>query len=134
MGSKAAVADQLLALLIPEAEGERFQAGEERDGSYGVKQRHRLVTCLQVVVGNSGTQVMNMVKADAAGKPLQHAGEFVERAAVERRRGVVPLAVALPVHSLKLVLHVKEPHPRRARHHQHRRLKNDIGLPPKHHA
>ena len=36
-GSKVAVADQFAPLFVPEAEGEGFKAGEQRDGLHGLK-------------------------------------------------------------------------------------------------
>ncbi len=50
--SKMAETNQPVPLLIPEPEGEGFEAGEERDGRHGLKQRLRLVALLQVVIGN----------------------------------------------------------------------------------
>ena len=41
--SKRAESNQPVPLLIPEPEGEGFEAGEQRDGRHGLKQRLRLV-------------------------------------------------------------------------------------------
>lgn len=36
-GSEVAVAYQLMTLFVPETEGERFEAGEQRDGRHSLK-------------------------------------------------------------------------------------------------
>jgi len=41
--SKRAESNPPVPLLIPEPEGEGFEAGEQRDGRHGLKQRLRLV-------------------------------------------------------------------------------------------
>ena len=41
--SKRAESNQPVPLLIPEPEGEGFEAGEQRDGRHGLKLRLRLV-------------------------------------------------------------------------------------------
>ena len=61
-----AVPDELAALFIPETEAERLEAGEQRDRWNGLKQRLRLVTFLQVVIGNPRTQMMDVMEPDVA--------------------------------------------------------------------
>ena len=41
--SKMAETNQPVPLLIPDPEGDGFEAGEQRDGRHGLKQRLRLV-------------------------------------------------------------------------------------------
>src|SRR5439155_20302388 len=65
-GPEVAVAYQSVVTFVPQTEGERLQAGEQRDGLRALKQRIRSVALLQVVVGNARTQVMNVMKADVA--------------------------------------------------------------------
>ena len=77
-----AVADQLAPLLVPKTEGEGFEAGEQRDGLHGLEQRFGFVTFLQVVIRNPRAEMMDVMKSDAAREPLQHLGQFVERAAL----------------------------------------------------
>ena len=64
--SEVAVADQFLALFIPETERERFEAGEQRNGWHCMKQWLRLMASLQIVIGNPGAQMMNMMKSNVA--------------------------------------------------------------------
>jgi len=72
--SKMPIAYQFPTLLIPEPVRDRFQAGNESDRLDLLKERVSSVACLQVVIRNAGTQVMDMVEADVAGEPLQDAG------------------------------------------------------------
>lgn len=44
--------NQPVPLLIPEPEGDGFEAGEQRDGRHRLKQRLRLVALSQIVIGN----------------------------------------------------------------------------------
>ena len=72
--SEVTEAYQSLALFIPETEAECFEAGEQREGRHFLKQRLRFVAPLQIVIGDPGAQMMNMMKADAAREPLQNPG------------------------------------------------------------
>ena len=65
-GSHAAVADQLATLFIPKTKSERLKAREQRDGLHALKQRLRFVAPLQVIIRNSRTQMMNVMKPDVA--------------------------------------------------------------------
>ena len=71
---------------------------------------------------------MDVMKPDAAREPLENLWQLVERTALYRRREIVPLIMALPVHSLELVLHVEQPHAGRARHRHHCQLDQQIRL------
>ena len=61
---------EYFALLIPEAKGEKSKARQQCDGLDRIEERICLMTLLEMVIGNAGTQMMNMVKANIAGKPL----------------------------------------------------------------
>ena len=65
-GSEAAVAYQLLVAFVPQAEGERLHTGEQRQRSHALKERLRSMALLEVVVGNTRTQMMDVMKADVA--------------------------------------------------------------------
>src|ERR1041385_2498616 len=105
--AEVAVTDELAPSFIPETEGERFEAREKLHWFHCLKQRIRVMAFLQVVIGNPRTEMMDVMKADVAGEPLQHPGKFKEGTALQRRRRVIPLVAPLPVHSLELMLHVK---------------------------
>jgi hypothetical protein len=45
-------ANQTMPLLVPEAEGEGFEAAKQRYGRHGLKQWLRVVAPLQIVIGN----------------------------------------------------------------------------------
>ena len=71
-------ADQLAGIFIPEPEIDGSHTGGEGDRFDGLKQGAGLVATLQVVIGNFGTQVVNVVKSNVPGKPLKNPGEFQE--------------------------------------------------------
>ena len=77
-GSQVAVTHQLLSLFIPETEGKRFEAGEQRNGWHSLKQWFRFVAPLQIVIGNPRAQMMNVMESNVAREPLQDLGQFVE--------------------------------------------------------
>ena len=62
---------------------------------------------LEVVVGNAGTQMVDVMNTDVAGEPLEDLWQFVEGAALEGGGGVVPVFTALPIDVLELVLDIK---------------------------
>lgn len=117
---------KLPALLIPEAKRQTSQAGSQGNGLDLLEEAVALVTLLQVVVGNARTQVVDMVEADVARKPLQHLRQLVERAAPQRGRRIVPMLAALPVNIFELMLHVEEPEAGRASDRQHDGLNEQV--------
>ena len=129
-GGKVTIADQLAPLLIPETKGEGFEAGKQRDGFDSLEQRLGPVTFLQVVIWNPGAQMVDVMKADVAGEPLQYLRQFVKRASLQRSRCVIPFATAFPIDSLELMLHVEQPHPCRPGRHEHRQLNDQVRLEP----
>ena len=64
---------------------------------------------LEVIVRDARAEVVNVVKADVSGEPLENFWEFVKRAALECCGGKIPIVFALPVNTFELVLHVEEP-------------------------
>ena len=72
---------------------------------------------LQMIVRNAGTQVMNMMKADIAGKPLEHLRQLVKGTAAQRSHAVIPFVAALPMDFFELVLDIKQPHSGGTGHH-----------------
>src|SRR5438105_15421133 len=109
MFPEMAEANEFFALLVPEPEAERFEAAEKRERFYLLKHQMRFVASLQIVIRNSRAQMVDVVIADVSGEPLQYFRQFVERAAFQGGRSVIPLRVALPINSLELMLHVKQP-------------------------
>src|SRR5471030_1853417 len=72
-----------------------------------------------------------MVEPDIAGEPLEDFRQFIERAALEGGAGEIPVILTIPVHILKLMLHVKKPYSGSARHPEDGNLKNHIRDDPK---
>ena len=85
-GFQAAKADELAPLLIPETERERFEARKQAHRLHGLKQRIGPMAFLEVVIGDARTEMMDVMKANVAGKPLQHAGKFVQRTAPKSKK------------------------------------------------
>ena len=104
-----AEADQPLPRLVPKAKGKGLEAGEERDRLNGLKKGMRFVTAFEVIVGNSGTQMVDVVEADVTGEPLEDLGQSVEGAPLKRGGGIIPFVSAFPINSFELVLHVEKP-------------------------
>ena len=61
----------------------------------------------QPVVGNPAREVVNVVEADVASQPVQHARKIVERGSVQSGRVKIPLRARLPVCLFELVLNVE---------------------------
>ena len=102
-----AKADEDVALLVPQAKGEGMEARQQRDRLDRIEERVRLVAFLEMVVRNARAEVMNVMKPDIAGKPLQDSRQLVERASLQRRRRVVPILGARPIGAVELMLHVE---------------------------
>lgn len=96
--------------LVPESIGQRFEAHWQGDGFDPLEIRICIMTVLEMIIRDARTQVMNMMKANITGKPLQNLRELIEGTALQRRAGVVPFFTPHPVRILKLMLHVEEPH------------------------
>jgi hypothetical protein len=131
LSAALAKADQFLLLFIPQVEAQGFQAGAQGDRLDALKELMRVVALLQIIIGNARTQVMNMVKANVAREPLQNFRQFVERTALEGRRGEVPFARAFPVGVFKLVLDIEHPDADGAAHGGNRQLDEQVGFEAK---
>src|SRR5687768_1435036 len=86
---------QLSALFIPETEGEGLQDGEEGDGLDALEKGMGAVASLEVVIGNARAEMVNVMEADVAGKPLEYLRQFVEGTALQGGGGVIPFVGAL---------------------------------------
>jgi len=64
--AEMAETDEFAALFVPETERERLEAGEQGDGWHGLKQGLGLVASLQIVIGDAGAQVMDVMETDVA--------------------------------------------------------------------
>ena len=66
-----------------------------------------MVAALQVVIGNSRVQVVDVVVADVSGEPLEDPREVVITASGHGSGRVVPILIGGPIRVLKLVLNVE---------------------------
>lgn len=121
---------QPFVLLIPESEGDRLQAGEQGQRFHVPEHGIGMVAPFQVIIGDPGAEMVNMMESDIAREPLENFWELVERAALHRGRGVVPGFTPLPVGVFELVLHIKQPDASRARY----RHGDDLNNQPWHEA
>ena len=67
------------------------------------------MTPFQVVVGNHRVEMMNVMKPDVSGKPLENFREFVITTAFHGSRGKIPLLTLGPISVFELMLDVEEP-------------------------
>jgi len=86
------IAHQPPRALVPQAEAQALDAGEQGDRLDGLKERLGTVGCLEMIIGNARAQVVDMMEADVAGKPLENPGQLVIGIALERRILVPPAA------------------------------------------
>src|SRR5262245_2614197 len=123
-------AHELPLLLAPEVETKRFEARPERDRGHLLKPGVLVVALLQRVVRDARAEMVNMVQPDIAGEPLQHFRQLEVGAAAQRGGGIIPVAMALPVSTLELVLDVEHPDPAQARYKGNRQLDHEVSLNP----
>ena len=69
-----------------------------------------------------------MVIANVAGEPLKNFRQLVERTALERGSGVVPIFTAFPINPFKLMLHVEQPYTHAARNGHDHQLNEHVGF------
>jgi len=89
---------------------------------------------LEVIIRNGRAEVVDVVKADVAGKPLEDFRQFIERAALERGSAVIPISAAFPVDVFELVLDVKQPNASGSGDGNDNELKRQVSLPAKREA
>jgi hypothetical protein len=68
-----------LTPLVPEAEGQRFEAGEKCERFHGLEERFGPMTFFEVIIGNSRAQMVNVMEANVSREPLQDFGQFIKR-------------------------------------------------------
>ena len=119
---------QFPALFIPESKRQRFETTEERDRLHLLKERVGFVASLQIIIGYARTQMMNVMESDVAREPLKNFRQPVERAALKRRRSVIPISAPFPVHTFKLMLHVEQPYSHAASDGHDHQLNQQVGF------
>src|SRR5688500_5688886 len=78
--------------------------------------------------------MMNVVKTDITGEPLENFRQFIEGTPFERGLGVVPVLATLPVNTLELMLDVEQPDPRGSGYGRDDELKEKIRFESKNKA
>ena len=79
-----------LTLLVPKLHPSALEAVSNSEGYAVLKGRFGRKAGGQVVVRYPAIKVVNMVKANVAGEPLQDTGQTIVRAAVERGASEIP--------------------------------------------
>ena len=76
----------------------------------------------QIVIGDLGAQVMDVMKTDIPTEPLQDDRQFIEGTALQPCLDKFPAFMVVPVGWVKVVLNVEEPDPDRRTDHKNRQL------------
>ena len=84
---------------------------------------------LQMIIRDRRAEVMDVMKADVARKPLQYFRQLVEGTSFERSSAVIPVRTAFPMNIFELMLHVKQPHTRRPGNSHDNQVKDQISFP-----
>src|SRR3954463_2010892 len=129
LSARFAEGDEPSALVVPELEPRRMKAVAEGELSHVHRLRRLIVRGLEVVIGDTCTQVMDVVETDVAGEVLQQPRQLQVGASVHRCLVVAPFLVRLPVGVLELVLHVEKPDPDDSGDHEHRPLHEEERAP-----
>lgn len=125
--SQGSKADESLSLLIPQIHLKGAQAGSNRKRLDRLEFGYRIVAILKIVVGDSGLDMMDMMQPDAAGEPLKDSWQFVVGAARQRSGQRIPLLMPSPIPSVKLMLDIEHPYPKRTGDQQDRQLNLHVG-------
>ena len=67
----------------------------------------------QIVIGDLGTQTMDVMKPDIPAEPLQDERQFVEGTALQSRLHKIPAIIVVPIGGVKVMLNVEKPDPDR---------------------
>ncbi len=108
-GSQVREPDQSAGFLVVEAQAQRPQALGQRQLVHLLEHGLLAEALREPVIGDRRAQVMDMVKADVAGEPVQNSRQRIHRAALQRDRHVIASIAALPVDPVELVLDVEQP-------------------------
>ena len=68
----------LSLLFIIQVQAERPQALGQSQRLDRLQLRYRIVALLQMIVGNAGPDMVNMMNADVAGRPLQQPWQLIK--------------------------------------------------------
>ena len=120
--------------LVPKSKLDGLEAVEESEFGGILEERMGMVAALQVVVGNSGVQVVDVVVADVSRKPLEDPREVVVAASGHGGGRVVPILTGGPIRVLELVLDVEQPETKERSDGHHGQLNDEPRKESKDHA
>jgi len=93
--------------LIPKVKERRLQALANSEGLDGSHFRRFVIAPLQIIIGDSRSNVVNVMIAYVARKPLEQPGQSIVRATLHRNADRVPFFMTGPEHAVELVLKVR---------------------------
>lgn len=97
-----------MGLFIPNVQKDAFKAADQCNSLYLLEDLVFIMRAFQVVVWYLGSQVMYMVKANVAAKPLQQLRKFEKGSAAQSRFRIFPFFMPAPIGIFELVLYVKK--------------------------
>ena len=100
--------DKLFLVFIPEAQEEGVQASTEGKPLH-VQFLRFSVALGKIVVGDTGTHVMDVMESDVSGGPLKDRRELVVRGTPQGGRQMVPLFLAGEIGARKIMLKIEDP-------------------------
>lgn len=121
-------ADQLLNILVPQGQGDAFQTLPKGDFSDFWQVRGGVVTFLQAVIGDHATEMVEMVKADIAGKPLEDFRQIIIGAAEHGGTVEIPILTVIPSGIIELMLDKEHPAANPGRDADHRQIGQQKGF------
>ena len=66
--------DQFPAILVPQSKRNRPQATRQSHGFHGLKHGFGSMAPFQIVIGNPGAEMVDVMESDITGEPLQNLG------------------------------------------------------------
>ena len=85
-----------------------------------MEQRVFVIAPGQVVVGDLGAQVMDVMKTDVPSEPLQDERKFIKGTALQPCLYKFPAFVVIPIGRIKIMLNVEKPDPNGCADHENR--------------
>ena len=120
--------------LVPKSKLDGLEAVEEPEFRGILEEGVRMVAALQVVIGNTWVEVVDVVVADVSGEPLKDSRKVVVAASSHGGGRVVPVVTGGPVRVLELVLDVEQPETEKRSNGHHGQLDNEPRKESKDHA
>jgi len=99
-----------------------------------LKFRYFFVALLEMIVGDAGPDMMDVMKADVARSPLEQLRQLIIGSSLHGNPPRIPVVVPCPIYPFELVLVVEQPYAESCGQYQHRQLHQEVGLESDGHA